>query len=234
MTFNMMRPLAAALSIFGATLCHAADDGQATIRHVVDQAIQPMMAKYAIPGMAVGIVADGKSYVFDYGVASTATGKPVDGHTLFELGSVSKTLTATLASYAQLNGDLSLSDRTEKYLPSLKGTRFGDVRLVNLGTHTPGGLPLQVPDDIRDNDALMRYFAAWRPTYPAGTYRTYSNLGIGALGLVTAQSMRQDFMTLMESRLLPALGMKHSYIVVPAAKRPTTRRAIRKMVRRSA
>jgi beta-lactamase class C len=178
------------------------------------------MAKYRIAGMAVGVIVEGKPYVLNYGVASTQTGQPVTRETLFELGSISKTFTATLASYAGLNGKLSLSDPTAKYLPSLRGTPFGSVSLLNLGTHTPGGLPLQVPDDIHDNDQLMQYFAAWRPAYAPGTQRTYANPGIGTLGLITAKSMGQDFTALIQQRLFPALGMTSSYIDVPKAKMP--------------
>jgi beta-lactamase class C len=111
-----------------------------------------------------------------------------------------------------------LSDKPSKYLPTLQDSKFGNVRLLNLGTHTPGGLPLQVPDNIRNDDDLMQYFKDWRPRYEPGTYRTYSNPWIGTLGLITAKSMGQDFVTLMEQRLFPVLGMKSSYINVPTAK----------------
>ncbi|MHB8617872.1 MAG: class C beta-lactamase, partial [Candidatus Acidiferrales bacterium] len=120
----------------------------------------------------------------------------------------------------QVNGYLSLSDKTSKYLPSLLESKFGGLTLLNLGTHTPGGLPLQVPDGIRSNDELMQYSKEWRPTYAPGTYRTYNNPGIGTLGLITAKSMGQDFTALMEERLFPALGMKSSYINIPSARMP--------------
>ncbi|HUA97805.1 MAG TPA: class C beta-lactamase [Terracidiphilus sp.] len=205
--------------IYAATaVSHAADDPRRRIKTAVDMAIRPVMAKYSIPGMAVGITVAGKPYVFCYGVASTETRQPVTRDTLFEIGSVSKTFTATLASYAQVTGYLSFSDKTSKYLPTLQGSKFGDVGLLNLGTHTPGGLPLQVPDNVENDDELMLYFKDWKPTYAPGTYRTYTNLGIGTLGLITAKSMGQDFAPLMEQRLFPALGMKSSYINVPQAK----------------
>jgi len=102
-----------------------AGDTDHAIKTVVDSAIEPLMAKYHVPGMAIGVIANGKTYVFDYGVASLQTGKPVAQRTLFEIGSVSKTFTATLAAYAQLNGQLKLSDETQKYLPSLRGSAFG-------------------------------------------------------------------------------------------------------------
>ncbi|TKC92306.1 beta-lactamase [Trinickia terrae] len=195
---------------------HASDVSPQRVKRVVDDAIQPLMAKDKIPGMAVGVIVEGKPMVLDYGVVSTRTRKPVTNDTLFELGSVSKTFTATLTSWAQVNQQLALSDSVGKYLPLLRGSPFGNVSLLDLGTHTPGGLPLQVPDDIHDEAQLMRYFKAWRPTYAAGTYRTYANPGIGMLGLIAAKSMGQDFTALIEQRLFPALDLKNSFIDVPA------------------
>ncbi|WNC91873.1 class C beta-lactamase [Paraburkholderia sp. FT54] len=203
-----------------APVSRAADTTQDAIKRTVDAAIQPLMAKDGIRGMAIGIVAGGKAYVYNYGAASTETNQPVTPDTLFELGSVSKTFTATLATYAQLSGDLSLSDPTSKYLPVLQGSQFGNVKLVNLGTHTPGGLPLQVPDGIHTDAELMQYFKAWQPSCAPGTCRTYANPGIGTLGLITAKSMGQDFTVLLQQSLFPAMGLKNSYIDVPPARMP--------------
>jgi beta-lactamase class C len=217
-TANLMVIAAFACTI--TVVCHAASDRQDRIRTTVNRAIKPIMADNGIRGMAVGIIDGDEHYLFNYGLASAETGEPVTRDTLFELGSVSKTLTATLASYAQVSGYLSLSDPTSKFLPALQKSPFGNVSLLNLGTHTPGGLPLQVPDNIGNNDQLMKYFKEWQPTYAPGTYRTYANPGIGTLGLIAAQSMGQDFDGLMERHLFRALGMKSTYINVPAAKLP--------------
>ena len=201
-----------------ADISYATDDAPDRIESAVVAAIRPVMAKYRIPGMAVGITIAGKSSVYNYGVASTETRQPVTRDTLFEIGSITKTFAATLASFAQVCCYLSLSDKTSKYLPSLRGSKFGEVSLLNLGTHTPGGLPLQVPDKIENNDQLLQSFKEWQPTYEPGTYRTYSNPGTGTLGLITAKSMGEDFVRLMELRLFPVLGMKSSYINVPEHK----------------
>jgi beta-lactamase class C len=187
------------------------------VRTVVDRTVLPLMARFHIPGMAVGVIDGGKSFVFNYGLASTRTRERVSSQTLFELGSISKTFTATLASYAQVQGYLSLSNTAASYLPSLRGTPFGNVTLVDLGTHVSGGLPLQVPTDVRNVDGLTRYLEQWRPTYPAGAYRTYSNVSIGMLGLITAKRMGKSFDALIERFLFPALGMTSSYIHVPKA-----------------
>lgn len=195
---------------------HAADE-RAKIEKVVAQAVRPVMERYGVPGIAVGIVTKGQRYVYDYGIASKSTGRPVTSDTLFEIGSVSKTFTATLASYAQVSGKLSLSDMASKYLPSLRGSSFDKVSLLNLGTHTPGGFPLQVPDDVTNNAQLMAYFQDWKPAYAPGTYRTYANPSIGLLGMIAAKSMSEDFVALMEGKLFPGLGMKHTYLDVPKA-----------------
>jgi beta-lactamase class C len=212
------------LTILGAvvvTLCvglvdgATADSTNPAVQTVVARTIPPVMQRYGIPGMAVGIILDGQDYVYDYGVASKATGKPVTHDTLFEIGSVTKTFTATLAAYAQVTGHLSLSDSATRYLPELRGSRFDGVSLLNLGTHTPGGLPLQVPDAIANNDELITYLRQWQPAYAPGTYRTYSNIGIGLFGQIAAHSMNQDFFELIQGTLFPALGLKHTWLDVP-------------------
>lgn len=203
---------------FTANSYAAGDVDQSKIKEAVDNAIRPVMQAYDIPGMAIAVTINGKQYFYNYGVASRETKQPITSKTLFEIGSISKTFTATLASYAHVNGNLSLSDSPGKHLPSLQGSSFDKVTLLNLGTHTSGGLPLQVPDDIKNNDQLIDYLKAWQPSYPAGTRRTYSNLSIGMLGMIAAQSMQEPFDDAIEKKLFPALGMTNSYINVPTGR----------------
>ncbi|WP_426509245.1 class C beta-lactamase [Serratia proteamaculans] len=189
---------------------HAADKAD------IDAIIQPLMQKYGVPGMAIAVSVDGKQQFYDYGVASKQTGKPITNQTLFEVGSLSKTFTATLAAYAQNEGKLSFAEPASHYLPELRGSAFDHVSLLNLATHT-SGLPLFVPDDVTNDAQLMAYYKNWQPPHAVGSYRVYSNLGIGMLGMITAKSLNQPFAQAMEKQLLPALGMDHSYVNVPAA-----------------
>ncbi|MBN8932597.1 MAG: beta-lactamase [Rhizobium pusense] len=206
----------AMLSAILLTPALAADE--ARLKAITDAAIKPIMEKNGIPGLAVGISVDGKSYIFTYGVMSKSTGQPVTAETLFELGSISKTFTATLATYAEANGHLSLSGRVRDYLPGMKGTAFGDVTLTHLGTHTAGGFPLQVPDNVKTETQLLAYLKSWKPSYGAGTHRTYANPSIGMLGYITAKAMGQGYDAAMQDTLFPALGLKDTFTVVPKAK----------------
>jgi beta-lactamase class C len=215
---RILRPILLAIMPVAVCAGPAPVSTRSAVQRVVDRVVQPLMARNGIPGMAVGVIVDGKPYLFDYGVASLKTRRPVSCNTLFEIGSISKTFTATLASWAQVKGKLSFSDPVARFLPSLRGTAFGRVPLLDLATHTPGGLPLQVPDSIHDRAQLMAYFRAWRPAWPPGTHRTYSNIGIGTLGLITARAMGRKFVTLMQRRLFPALGLRNTFLRVPASR----------------
>lgn len=206
---------AAALSAcLAAPACHGAD-ANPSVRAIVDQAIRPVIAEYDLPGVAVAVTVDGKASFFNYGLASREHDTPVSEHTLFELGSISKTFTATLAAYAQATGKLSLDDRPGKYLPSLRGAAIDKASVLNLGTYTAGGLPLQFPDDVAD-DGTLAYFKQWKADAAPGTQRRYSNPSLGLFGHVAALSMGSGFAEAVETRILPGLGLKHTYVRVPA------------------
>jgi beta-lactamase class C len=190
---------------------------EAAVRAAVDRAIQPLMAQHDVPGMAVAVTVDGHAMFFNYGEASKQGHVPVTENTLFELGSVSKTITATLACYAQGLGKLSFDDHPGTYMPQLKGSAIDRASLLELGTYTPGGLPQQFPDEVEADAQMIAYFRAWRPDAAPGTQRRYSNPSLGLFGHATARALGVDFADAVEGRLFPALGLKHSYIRVPSA-----------------
>jgi beta-lactamase class C len=208
--------LSACLAL-AASASHAADDGDtARLRAIVDQAVRPVIAEYDLPGMAVAVTVDGKASFFNYGLASREDNTPVSENTLFELGSISKTFTATLASYARVTGKLSLDDHPGKYMPELKGSAVDKASLLNLGTYTAGGLPLQFPDEV-PGDGMIGYFQQWKADAAPGTQRRYSNPSLGLFGHVAALALGSDFADAMESHILPKLGLKHTYVRVPTS-----------------
>ena len=198
----------------------AAAQADDRLQSLVDASIRPVMAEYDIAGMAVAISHNGQAHYFNYGVARLDDQQPVTSDTLFEIGSVSKTLTATLAALAQATGKLSLTDSASQHWSELRGSPLEHTSLLDLGTYTAGGLPLQFPDSVTDPASMLTYYRQWQPEYSASSHRRYSNPSIGLLGLLAAKSMGLPFPTLMEGTLFPALGMSHSYIQVPAAQMP--------------
>lgn len=210
---DRLKTFAVCVAALAAGQC-LAQDQMATL---VNAAVRPVMQAQGIPGMAVAVTVNGKPHYFNYGVASKESPQPVTENTLFEIGSLSKTFTATLAAYAQASGKLSLSDKASQVWPALRGSAFDHISVLQLGTYTAGGLPLQFPDAADSADKMLGYFKQWQPTYAAGTHRLYSNPSLGLFGYLAAQSMGQPFDELMDNTLLPKLGLKHTYLNVPQA-----------------
>ncbi|WP_053162243.1 class C beta-lactamase [Pseudomonas brassicacearum] len=197
-------------------VCGAAPGfAQDRIEDAVNATIQPLMKQQDIAGMAVAITYNGQRHYFNYGVASKDTKKPVTDQTLFEIGSISKTFTATLGAYAQAQGKLSLADPASRFAPELRGSAFEGINLLNLATYTAGGLPLQFPAEADHPDRMFSYYTTWKPLYPAGTQRLYSNPSIGLFGYLAARSLERPFDEVMERTLMPGLGLQHSYVRVP-------------------
>ncbi len=203
-----------AVSLLGTCAGAAADDIESRLRRTTDEAILPVMKTHNVPGMAVAVTVRGRLYIFNYGVASVESGKKVDDATLFEIGSISKTFTATLASYAQETGALSFSDSPSKYVPELAGSTFDKINLLDLATYTAGGLPLQFPDGVMQKN-VIDYYRNWQPDHAPGTHRRYSNPSIGLFGHAAAASMGAPFGDLMQGKLFPMLGLSNTYIDVP-------------------
>lgn len=182
------------------------------------------------PGLVVGVIReDGTRAVFAAGVTRRG-GAPVDGRTLFEIGSVSKPVTALLLADAVLRGEVRLDQPVAELLP--EGARItshpdGPVTLEALATHR-SGLP-RLPDDLEpvsgddpyaeyDERRLLEFLASHRPRRAPGRRYEYSNLGYGLLGWLLARGAGAgDWGTLVLERIAAPLGMEGTVVAAPVA-----------------
>ena len=189
------------------------------IKAAIDQSFKPLMQKYDVLGMAVGLIYQGKNHEYYYGLQSQIDHKAVDRQTIFELGSVSKIFTGIAGGYAKSQGKLSFNDHPVKYWPDLKNSEINKVSLLELATYTSGNLPLQFPDQVQTDQQVLEYFQNWQVKHPPGQYRQYSNPSIGLFGELSARSMNFPFSVLLEQTIFPKLNLKNTYINVPKAQR---------------
>ncbi|MBJ9405348.1 ADC family extended-spectrum class C beta-lactamase [Acinetobacter baumannii] len=185
------------------------------IKKLVDQNFKPLLEKYDVPGMAVGVIQNNKKYEMYYGLQSVQDKKAVNSSTIFELGSVSKLFTATAGGYAKNKGKISFDDTPGKYWKELKNTPIDQVNLLQLATYTSGNLALKFPDEVKTDQQVLTFFKDWKPKNSIGEYLQYSNPSIGLFGKVVALSMNKPFDQVLEKTIFPALGLKHSYVNVP-------------------
>jgi CubicO group peptidase (beta-lactamase class C family) len=131
-------------------------------------------------------------------------------HARFEIGSITKTMTATLL--ASLVGDavVALDDEVGRWLDAGPNA---DVTLEQLATHT-SGLPRLAPNQPTDETNPYRDFTAQRAeeglraaTRTPGAGHVYSNFGYQLLGLVLERASGKRYQALLAERLLRPLGM---------------------------
>lgn len=182
----------------------------------VNAVIAPLMKQQQIPGMAVAVIYRGRTQFFYYGFADVEARRPVNGDTLFELGSLSKTFTGIAGGYAAASGDVRLDAPVANYAPGLKSAPWHDISLLQLATYTAGGLPLQLPDEVTNEAALWRYYQGWQPEWAPGSVRQYSNASIGLFGALAVKNSGLSFAEFMQRRVLAPLKLAHTFISVPA------------------
>ena len=151
----MKKSICCALLLTASFSTFAAAKTEQQIAEIVNRTITPLMQEQAIPGMAVAIIYKGKPYYFTWGKADIANNHPVTQHTLFELGSVSKTFNGVLGGDAIARGEIKLSDPVTKYWPELTGKQWRGNSPLHLATHKTGGPPPQNPPDITGKTAIL-------------------------------------------------------------------------------
>lgn len=187
--------------------------------------LQQRVAGQTGVGIIVGIIDHDKVSIYQAG--STGTARPLDEHTLFEIGSVTKTFTATILASMVLDGSVSLSDPVAKYLPSdvkVPSRNGKQITLLNLATQH-SGLP-RLPDDFNPADPddpyadytvdkLYAFLNSYKlPRDPGASYE-YSNLGIGLLGTALADRADMPYEELLAQRVLEPLRMTETAVTVP-------------------
>jgi serine-type D-Ala-D-Ala carboxypeptidase/endopeptidase len=159
-----------------------------------------------------------------YVCANPKDSQRISPNSAFEIGSVTKTMTAALWADLILQGKASLDDPIAKYLPKntlVPSFEGKPILIKHIVTHT-SGLPV-VPDFGATTDAgnpyanvdetsLLKTLSQAKLTRAPGSQYEYSNFAMMLLTSMLAKRSNTDFETLLQTRLFAPLGMKDSYI----------------------
>ncbi|MEI2301169.1 serine hydrolase [Ensifer sp. MJa1] len=174
-------------------------------------------------GIVVGIIdADGRR-VIAYGHPAKGDPRPVDGRTIFEIGSVTKVFTALLLADAAEKGTLRLDTPVSSLLPPdvKMPEKQAPITLEHLATHMsglprlPGNLlPADNDNPYADYDAdkLYAFLSSHQPVHRPGLAHEYSNLGAGLLGHLLGLKAGLSYEDLVVSRIATPLGLKDTAI----------------------
>src|SRR5215472_4521106 len=187
------------------------------ITHELSDFVEAMASKFGIPGVAVGVWADGQETYACQGVTSLDNPLPVDRDTLFLLGSISKTFTATALMRLVVEHQVELDAPVRRYVPELRladERATADVTVFNLLNHTSGLDWDLLIETGEGDDALAAYVArlAELPLIaPPGTRTSYSQAGYSLLGRVIEKVVGVPNEKAMASLVFEPLGLSHSF-----------------------
>jgi CubicO group peptidase (beta-lactamase class C family) len=171
---------------------------------------------FGIPGVAVGVWTDGHEYYACHGVTSIENPLPVDQDTLYVLGSVTKTFTATAVMRLVADGRVELDTPVRRYVPELRlaDERTGaEITVLNLLNHTSGLDWGMTADTGEGDDALAGYVAMLadlKQIAPPGARASYSQAGYNLVGRVIEKVTGFTYERAVASLLLEPLGLSHS------------------------
>lgn len=223
--------LAGALVALGSGSTLRAEDNHPTSwKGQVDALVKPLMEQKKAVGMVVGIITpEGKREFYCYGTTKEGGPEPTPD-TLFEIGSVSKPITALLLALMVEDGTVKLDDPVQKYLPNeMVVPRRGkqEITLLELITHT-SGLPRNPPNQQRmvnkDEAIAMNPYGNYDAKQLAEGLAeinlkesdkpgfAYSNLGVGLLGDALANKAAMSYGELVRTRIFGPLKLKDTTV----------------------
>lgn len=199
----------------------------------VDSIAKTHFKDTSMSGLAIGIVHNQKSETFYFGGKYTNLSKDIDSLSLFEIGSITKVYTGFILESLEQDGMLNKQDLIAKYLPqeiSKNKEWASKVRLIDLITHS-SGMPSY------DNTKSLSSFKNYNEDDPFGIFNkefilsllnkidlipdygkiSYSNFGIGVLGIVLENASGESFNELLRRYLTDRMELKNTYLKLEEA-----------------
>ncbi|MEV6769865.1 serine hydrolase domain-containing protein [Nocardia sp. NPDC051030] len=179
--------------------------------------IETTAAEYGIPGVSVGIFADGREIFASHGVTSIENPLPVDEHTLFALGSISKITTSTALMRLVAEGKVDLDAPVRRYVPELTlldEEHAAAITIKQLLNHT-AGLDWSIINDTGEGEDGLAKFVASLAEIPLigepGGRSSYSQAGFNLLGRVVENVTGQTFEKAVATMVLEPIGQAESF-----------------------
>ncbi|MDO3626511.1 serine hydrolase [Mucilaginibacter sp. BT774] len=187
----------------------------------VDSAARSYIQKANTVGLSIGIIKNGVIHTYNYGETATGNGKLPDANSIYEIGSITKTFTATLLAYYANEGKVKLAAPIIKYLPDSVASNkaLQGITLEMLSNHT-SGLP-RLPDNFEFHSSdpydpykdynrqhLYEYLKSCKLNSKPGETYAYSNLAVGLLGTILEQVSGETFEEMVKEVICTPLVMQ--------------------------
>ena len=186
--------------------------------HTIEEIISAAMLDWRVPGVAFGLNLGEDQYWAGFGITDTCHPLFVSSNTLFQIGSITKTFTATAALQLIAAGYLQLDELVKFFLPDfqlLDPTVTAQVTIRHLLTHTGGWQGDFFEDTGSEVDALKLYVEKMRylpQITPPGLIWSYNNAGYNLLGRVLEVATGQPYSKILQEEVFDKLGLKSTFL----------------------
>jgi CubicO group peptidase (beta-lactamase class C family) len=183
----------------------------------ITQKIVSEMKRLDIPGVAIGILHNGKEHTAGFGVTNVDHPLPVTPDTLFQTGSISKTFTGTLMMQLVEQGKVDLDAPVKKYIKDFKLRDKNVERKVTvrqLLTHMGGWIGDYFNDFGNGEDALdkmVKDISKLPQIQPLGTIWSYNNTGFNIASRLIEVVTKKPYEQAAQNMLLDPLGLDMSF-----------------------
>lgn len=185
----------------------------------VTEALVESMRTNRVPGTALGILSGDREEHAVFGVASANTLVPVNGDTLFQIGSLAKTYTATAIWRLIEQGAIDPDATVRTYVPELRlkdEATAAAVTVNNLFDHAGGWWGDDSTSTGDDDDSIARFVTERLPQlpqqFPLGKFFSYNNAGFILLGRVIEMVTGTTYRHALDDLVLGPLGLGDSLL----------------------
>jgi D-alanyl-D-alanine carboxypeptidase len=179
----------------------------------IDDYVREQMQRRHIPGLALAVVRDGRLVKQSgYGLANLELRVPATPETVFEIGSVTKQMTAAAIMLLVEEGKVALDDPLSKYLPDTPEAWSG-ITIRHLLTHTSGlknytGLTgFELTEGLTREEFIKR-IAPHPLAFAPGEQHSYGNTAYSLLGYVIEAASGRSYWQFVSERFFRPLGMR--------------------------
>jgi CubicO group peptidase (beta-lactamase class C family)/tetratricopeptide (TPR) repeat protein len=168
------------------------------------------MERERIPGMTVGFVKDGYTWVKGFGCADLENRVPATGNSSYRLASITKTMTAAAVLQLVDRGKISLDAEVQAYVPYFPHKKW-PITIRQLLSHLSGLRHNSEAEKVQTRhlttrEAVSQYADSELVAEP-GTRFSYSSPGYVLLGAVIENASNQPYGDYMRRNIWAPLGM---------------------------
>lgn len=200
-----------------------------------EEEIRALLQSRLVPGsdagFVVGLVTPAGERVIAVGKAGPGGAPALDGDTIFEICSITKTFTAAILGEMVERGEVALDDPLARFLPAsvrLPERNGRKITLLDLATQSSSLPPIPFNMNLGDMSnpyaaytvpLLYEFLASYPLTMDIGSQFLYSNLGFGLLGHALELKTGLGYEALVRQRILGPLGMEDTAVSLSPAQR---------------